>query len=94
VRAAVLVAGAVATAIGWVLVDGLAVAGERSPVLDLLRIPLASAWRGSPALGLLVAFLLGLVAALLGRLAAARAAAPRASRLRSSGGQPVDSVEG
>ena len=94
VRTTVLAAGAAATVLGWLLVDGLGVTGERSPVLDLLGVPLRSAWRGNPALGLLVAFVLGLVVALLGRVAAARAAAPPASRLRSSGEQPVDSVEG
>ncbi|WP_297342447.1 hypothetical protein [Amnibacterium sp.] len=94
VRATAFVAAAIATVIGWLLVDGLLVPGERSPVLDLLRIPLGSAWRGGPALGVLVAFVLGLLAAVLARAAASRAAAPPASRLRSSGGQAVDSVEG
>jgi hypothetical protein len=94
VRATLAASAAVATVIGWLLVDGLVVTGERSPVLDLLRISAGSGWRGGPALGLLVAFVLGLAAALIGRIAAARAAAPPASRLRSGGGRPVDSLEG
>ncbi|HEY0373756.1 MAG TPA: hypothetical protein VGC94_03120 [Amnibacterium sp.] len=94
VRVTAFVVAAVAAVVGWLLVDGLLLAGERSPALDLLRVPFDSAWRGGPALGLFAAFVLGLLAAVLARAAAARAAAPPASRLRSSGGQPVDSVEG
>jgi hypothetical protein len=94
VRTTLLVSAAIATAIAWLLVDGLVVVGERSPVLDLLGIPLGSAWRGGPAVGLAAAFVLGLLAAMLARVTAARAAAPPASRLRSGGAQPVDSVDG
>ncbi|MGN6744118.1 MAG: hypothetical protein ACTHJL_12610, partial [Amnibacterium sp.] len=93
-RAVLLWASVVAVATGWLLTDGLAVPGERSPVLDVLHIASGSVWRGTPAPGLLAAFVLGLVAAVLARIAIVRASAPPASRLRSGSRQPVDSVEG
>ena len=63
-------------------------------MLDALGVARDGAWRGSPTLGLAAAFLLGVVAAAIARVAGRRADAPPASRLRSGGRRAVDSVEG
>lgn len=57
-----LVALGIAVLLGWLLVDHLLVPGERGPLLDLFGLPVASAWRTTPALGLLVAALGGALA--------------------------------
>ena len=92
--ASLIWAAAVATLAGWLLVDGLLARGERSPLLDALGVARDDVWRGSPALGLAAAFVLGILAAMIARAASIRAAAPPDSRRRSGGGQAVDSVEG
>lgn len=92
--AALTWAAAGAVVVGWLLVDGLLAAGEHSPVLDALGVARDGAWRGSPAIGLAAAFVLGILAAAIARIAGTGAAAPPASRLRSGGRQAVDSVEG
>ena len=93
--AALAWAAASAAVIGWLLVDGLlAREASTAPCSTRSVSPADGAWRGSPAIGLAVAFVLGMLAAAIARVAGTRAAAPPASRLRSSGRQPVDSVEG
>jgi hypothetical protein len=78
-----------ATLVGWLLTDALLVPGERSPLLGALAAP----WRGTPALGVLVAFVLGVGVGGAGWLLARRGTPPSPERMRSGDEQPVDSVD-
>ncbi|MFD1722961.1 hypothetical protein, partial [Amnibacterium endophyticum] len=60
--AATAAVAGVAALVGWLRVDGL-LPGASSPVLALVDAP--AALRGGPAVGLVAAFLVGLVAGVL-----------------------------
>ena len=69
--AATTVGVGVAVVAGWACCDGL-VPGFASPVLDALGLAGSSGFRGGPAVGLLVALVLGVVAGSLARAGSGR----------------------